>query len=287
VSRCVRERVGWGVRARVVGVQRRACQLAVDPDILLILSAPDVPLSPNAIALGSPPGRFQLGQTVALSASASGEGDADWLVGLEGAAVWDPCPRVGVVPRRELEDRLRTARATAIAEGAREPVLALLWASSGDTAAARLACDPARRLAEGATHGDAPSVAQAAAGLAGLGPGLTPSGDDLLAGFAAAWTLAGKCLGRDCAMHAGVTAALLAGARPGASPLGRAWLEHAVRGELPEPMTRFAEALFAADARDLAPAARRMLAVGASSGTDWTVGFLLGAGAVLDATPWS
>jgi hypothetical protein len=88
-------------------------------------------------------------------------------------------------------------------------------------------------------------------------------------------------------MHAGVTAALLAGARPGASPLGRAWLEHAVRGELPEPMTRFAEALFAADARDLAPAARRMLAVGASSGTDWTVGFLLGAGAVLDATPWS
>jgi len=49
-------------------------------------------------------------------------------------------------------------------------------------------------------------------------------------------------------------------------------------------MTRFVGALFAAEPRDLVPAARGMLAVGASSGTDWTVGFLLGAGAARDAT---
>jgi hypothetical protein len=129
-------------------------------------------------------------------------------------------------------------------------------------------------------------VARAAAGLAGLGPGLTPSGDDVLAGFAAAWRLLAEALGRDGAARRGVTAAIGAGARAGGSPLGRAWLAHAIRGELPEPMTRFAHALFDADARDLAAAVRAVLAVGASSGTDWTVGFLLGGGAAMEAT-WS
>jgi hypothetical protein len=133
-------------------------------------------------------------------------------------------------------------------------------------------------------------VAGAARGLAGLGPGLTPSGDDLLAGFAAAWTLVGQSLGLDGAARARVTAALVGGAEHGASPLGLAWLRHACRGELLEPMTRFVDILLAAETRDLVPAARDALAVGSSSGTDWMAGFLLGASAVLDTTtggrPW-
>jgi hypothetical protein len=130
-------------------------------------------------------------------------------------------------------------------------------------------------------------VGRAARGLAGFGPGLTPSGDDLLAGFAAACTLVGDALGLDDVARRRVTAALLAGAERGASPLGRVWLEHACRGELPEPMTRFTAALLAVGASDLERATRGALAVGASSGTDWMVGFLLGASAILDtATPW-
>ncbi|MGH7268047.1 MAG: DUF2877 domain-containing protein, partial [Candidatus Rokuibacteriota bacterium] len=197
VSRCVRERLGAGGRAVVVGIQRRACHVAIDPDGLLILSAPDIPLAPNAIAVESAPDELRVGHTVALLANGQGDGEADWLVDLQAAAVWDPRPSVGPVPAPELGDRLRTARATAIAEGSRESLLALLWGSSGHTAALRRACVPARLLTEAATRGDAPSVAAAAAGLAGLGPGLTPSGDDLLAGFAAAWTLVGESLGQD------------------------------------------------------------------------------------------
>ena len=55
----------------------------------------------------------------------------------------------------------------------------------------------ARRLLDAAIRCDAGSVAGAARGFAGLGPGLTPSGDDLLAGFAAAWDLVGDALGVD------------------------------------------------------------------------------------------
>jgi hypothetical protein len=133
-------------------------------------------------------------------------------------------------------------------------------------------------------------VAGAARGLAGLGPGLTPSGDDVLAGFAAAWTLVGQSLGLDGAARARVTTALVGGAQHRASPLGLAWLRHACRGELLEPMTRFVDVLLAEESRALVPAVRAALAVGSSSGTDWMVGFVLGATATVEAAvrarPW-
>jgi hypothetical protein len=46
-------------------------------------------------------------------------------------------------------------------------------------------------------------------------------------------------------------------------------------------MTRFVAALLGDGPRDVAAAARGALAVGSSSGTDWMVGFVLGAGATL------
>jgi hypothetical protein len=55
-------------------------------------------------------------------------------------------------------------------------------------------------------------------------------------------------------------------------------------------MTRFVAALLAAESRDLGPVVRAALAVGSSSGTDWMVGFLLGASATIAGTrrgqPW-
>jgi hypothetical protein len=284
VSRCVRDRLGAGSRAVVRGVQRRACHLALDSGPWLILSAPDVPLAANGIAVEIAPEGFRVGQTVVLSPSGHGDGDADRLVDLGRAAIWEPRPHVRRVAPGELDRRLRMIRAAVMAEGARESFLPLLWASDGLTGAARVACVPARLLCEAAIHGDAASVSGAAGRLAGLGPGLTPSGDDFLAGFAAAWTLVGESLGLDSARRLRVTSALLSGALAGASPLGRAWLGHAVRGELAEPLTRFVGALFAVESQDLVPAVRGALAVGASSGTDWMVGFLLGAPASLDAT---
>jgi hypothetical protein len=137
---------------------------------------------------------------------------------------------------------------------------------------------------------DAASLTRAARGLAGLGPGLTPSGDDLLAGFAAAWILVGDALGLDRVARERVTAALFAGAELRASALGRVWLEHAGRGELLEPMTRFVATLLAPEPPELGAVVRGALAVGSSSGTDWMVGFLLAAAAGLDKAlrgrPW-
>jgi hypothetical protein len=294
MSRWVRDQLAARSRAQVVGVQSRACHLGLDADALVILSAPGVPLSPNGVAVDVAPtvtmteAGFRAGQTVTLSSHGPGEAGADWRVVLDGAAIWEPRPVLRRVALGLIEDRLRQIRLAVRAHGASESLLPLLWpaaAAPGTLPAAliRLASVPARLLGEAAIRGDAESVAGAAAGLAGLGPGLTPSGDDLLAGFAAAWTLIGESLGLDGAGGREVASALVSGARAGASAVGRAWLGHAVRGELAEPLRRFADALFAVDARDLEPALRAVLGVGASSGTDWAVGFFLGADAALGA----
>jgi hypothetical protein len=296
-SRCVRDALGAGLRAAVAGVLSRACHLAVEPDgALLVLAAPDVPLAPNGVTVGIAPAAtmaragFRAGQAVRLDPAGSpgpAEPGTEWLVRFDGTPSWEPRPTVRRMAPGVLDDRLQRVRAAVLAGGAGQSLLPLLrpvpQAAEEALSAAmvRLASAPARVLCEAAVAGDTPSVAGAAGRLAGLGPGLTPSGDDLLVGFTAAWTLIGEALGLDGARCRAVSGTLLAGARAGASALGRAWLAHAVRGELAEPMRRFADRLFAEDARELEPAVRGVLAVGASSGTDWAVGFVLGAGAAL------
>jgi hypothetical protein len=89
------------------------------------------------------------------------------------------------------------------------------------------------------------------AALAGRGPGLTPAGDDALAGFAA-WRHA-----------AGAPVALPAGR---CSPLGAAYLRCAQRGELPEVAARVLDAIRAGDAARAARRARALRQWGASSG---------------------
>jgi Protein of unknown function (DUF2877) len=278
----------------VLGIQRRACWLAVGDGWLVILSTRDVPLAPNALAvdvaahLTLADAGLRTGQVVTLVGSAPSDPDADWLVTLDSASTWEPHPRVERIVPRDLVDRLRRTRATVVADGAGGSLLPLLWAGGADPGAwppglVAAAGIPARLLCDAAVRGDAASAARAARSLAGLGPGLTPSGDDLLAGFAAAWILIGDSLGLDGAARERVTDGVVVGARRGASPLGRAWLDHARRGELLEPMTRFVAALLAPEACDLAATVRGVLAVGSSSGTDWMVGFLLASGAIVHA----
>jgi Protein of unknown function (DUF2877) len=294
VSRCVREHTTAGGQGRVYAIQRRGCHLTLDRGELILLSRPDVPLAPNALTVDLAPDvaledlGFRVGQVIALGARVSPDRAADWVVELETGSAWEPRPLVHPLGPRDLADRMRTTRATVIAEGARESLLPLLWTSSADAVGlhagvVRVAEPSARLLGDAARRGDAVALARAARDLAGLGPGLTPSGDDLLAGFVAAWTLAGEALGHDRSAREQVTAAIATGAARGASPLGWCWLEHACRGELLEPMTRFVDDLLAPAPRDVGATARGALAVGASSGADWMVGFLLAVERMLDA----
>jgi Protein of unknown function (DUF2877) len=295
ISRWVIERLtGGGVRdARVASVHTRVAIFRLDSGELVCVGATTVPLAANGLSIDLPPAAglgalgLEAGQAATLSRRSLSIPAAGLCVDLAGASRWEPRPRPGRTSPRELAHRARRARALTVAEGSSPSLLPLLWVSAG---AAGLLPEPARSAAPAAAvlgavaaRAEPDGVRRAAARLAGLGPGLTPSGDDYLAGFAAAWVLAAAALGRRGPAGAAVPDALVRGAAPGASPLGRAWIAHAARGEVAEPIARFLTALLGGAPEALAGSTRGVLGVGASSGTDWMVGALSGVDALLAA----
>lgn len=116
-------------------------------------------------------------------------------------------------------------------------------------------------LADGARH------------LAGLGPGLTPAGDDLLVGWLAGIHLFGERCGLGTAVRR-VARAVVTAATRHTTRLSAAWLRHAGSGEFAEPWHQLAIGLNTGDADDLAQAVHRILGTGATSGQDAMVGFL-------------
>ncbi len=96
----------------------------------------------------------------------------------------------------------------------------------------------------------------AASALAGLGEGLTPAGDDVLAGFAAALAATGREMSPPVSL---ITERL-------ASPLGLAYLRCAERGELPDRADALLRALLAGEPVAAARRARLLAMWGGSSG---------------------
>jgi hypothetical protein len=122
-----------------------------------------------------------------------------------------------------------------------------------DAALAAAAPPPAglREGLEALRDGD---VAAAVVLLAGRGDGLTPAGDDVLAGYAA-WR------------HAAGSPVTLVGPAAGrASPIGLAYLDCAERGELPDPAAAVLAAVRAGDRAAAARRARALRSWGTTSG---------------------
>jgi hypothetical protein len=125
----------------------------------------------------------------------------------------------------------------------------------------------ARRAAAAVADDD---LAGAAAGLGGLGPGLTPAGDDVLAGlFLAARARFGR----------GAEAGLLAvAASVATTDLSGAFLRWAARGQHVAPAHDLLVAAARGDGRRAAAAVTRLGAFGSSSGADLAYGLRLGLG---------
>lgn len=116
------------------------------------------------------------------------------------------------------------------------------------------------------------AVFDAAAGLVGLGPGLTPSGDDLLVGlFGALVAVRGDAEPRLARLGERIAAA----AAPRTTSVAAAYLRHAGRGELSEHMGSLLRAVLEGDRREVARAVDRCVKVGETSGVDGLLGVVL------------
>ncbi len=128
-------------------------------------------------------------------------------------------------------------------------------------------------------RGAVEALVEAARALAGLGVGLTPSGDDVLAGVMLRLHLEGL---------AHLTPFLYAAAAPRTTRLSRAFLAAARDGLVNAAWMRLLHALHAGTPSTLEEAVQRILAYGATSGADMLMGFALpGAGTFAAAWPAS
>lgn len=221
--------------------------------------------------LGIRPGMAVLRDVSSLSVPA-----ASVAISLPAADGWSP--RLPMSPQISTWDR-STSAAHALKLAAPEvgavglgPLIAAM-ASGRSTRPNRLIERSAAALAdtvEALQSGRTDRAAERASFLIGLGPGATPSGDDLLVGLCAglhaiADPLAPQFARRVADAAAGRTTAL-----------ALTFLWHAGRGEFAERVHRTAAVLLGEDVDEMRHAVREALAWGASSGADLLVGLLVG-----------
>ncbi|HSR14090.1 MAG TPA: DUF2877 domain-containing protein [Thermodesulfobacteriota bacterium] len=119
------------------------------------------------------------------------------------------------------------------------------------------------------------AVRERVAGIVGLGPGLTPSGDDFLAGFlGAAAVMSRRNAGAEEIFR--TLGIVVSDARQKTTKVSAAMLEDAAEGQLSEPAASFFCALFSKEGKQIFSEAGKILALGASSGEDVLNGMAAG-----------
>ncbi|WP_283133690.1 DUF2877 domain-containing protein [Rhizohabitans arisaemae] len=180
---------------------------------------------------------------------------------------WDPGLILGAVGRDRLADSLEAGTRLVAAHSRR---CGLAGHEAGESLAA--ACGA----------GDLARAVMAAERLVGLGPGLTPSGDDMISGLLMTLRVfGGACPGGLPAVKLAdwLGAAVTYDARTRTTPISATMLHCAARGQ-GSPEVR-AVLRGAAGLLPLEPAMRKLLLIGHTSGADLAWGILAGLRAVL------
>jgi hypothetical protein len=254
-------------------VFEQACNIRIDDGRLLALLAPSLANVPHGARIAAPAG-FGFARHVTLGAPVGCRADVLRMAGLSidlaTAKPWQAEPAAAVdLSAPEVARAWRTAwqmlrQRRARWDGEQLALLSRAVDRRGlclARAARQLRIDQARR----ATHG-----------LIGCGPGLTPSGDDLIVGFLAGlWSTAGDDPAQRRFRHALCAAVAAAAARTG--DISRVYLAQATRGRFAEPLATLAARIGAgAPAFEIERLSAAALRVGHSSGGDGVLGLLLG-----------
>ncbi len=278
-------------RGRVHSVFERACNIETRAGELVTLLAQVLGNVPHGIRLAGPVAPFGAwlapGQYAILDGAALCLPDAGVTVDLSGAAVWRGA--VAAVPTDHcsmnadgaaLAVSLRELRATLADRALEQGFAPLLAAAAGagarpcvERALATRLSHALPLLARATERRDIPAVVGATARLVGLGPGLTPSGDDFIAGYLAAlWSRAGFDSGLDAMLPP--LADALAPLFLRTNAISRQMLSDAAQGRFAERLIDVTVAI--SGGGDVVDATVRALASGHSSGADTLCGLLFG-----------
>jgi hypothetical protein len=221
------------------------------PDGIVLAGDPDL------AAVGIRPGmNVRLGRTLRVES-------AGVVVKLDTAAAWSP--RVLTMDASRWPSR-----------AARCATLIGRYRVAGGLESLAVAGPALDGLAAAVTRSDRASALRSARGLIGLGPGLTPSGDDALAGVETALHAVGHPV-------AGFLQAATDDLDTRTTMVSAAMLRHAARGDAAERVHFLLAALLSGADEDLADAIGAAVRWGATSGSDLLAGVLLGLDAATTA----
>ncbi|MEV4009407.1 DUF2877 domain-containing protein [Nonomuraea angiospora] len=228
----------------------------LEPSVIAVITGAATRL-PNSVLLAGPLPSVTVGDEASV-------GDRNIELGPLSLGVrrwWDPAPPLGRI------DRARLERAAARFGDPPQPGLV------GNGAVELLAGSCAKGWLLG--------VVTAAEQLMGLGPGLTPSGDDVLAGLLVTLRHLGAAAGADRAVWLAdwLAATVTFDARTRTTPISATLLHCAARGESSPEVTAVLRGITGGQA--LEPALRRLHSLGHTSGSDLAQGVAIGLTAVL------
>lgn len=208
---------------------------------------------------GALDGIMSVGQTVIIDGYCVA-GSAGEIVTWKDAHRWTPEPPLGI--RAGLGRRMTLA----------EEIVGAL----GRFEARPLISGPVRALREGCLDLDPPRIRHALAELVGLGPGLTPAGDDYLGGYLAALLHISSDNPRAVTARALVADAMSTAPRH-TQPLSDFLLGEYRTGMIPEFLSACLRTLLhPSTTPQLSRSVRRVLSHGATSGTEMMLGLLDG-----------
>jgi hypothetical protein len=251
----------------------QTCNVRVDDGRLLALLVPSLANVPHGARIAAPVG-FGFARHVTPGAPVGCRADVLRMAGLSidlaTAKPWEAKPAAAVdLSAPEVARAWRTAWRMLRERRAR-------WDGGQLALLSRAVDHQGLCLARSARQLRIDQAGRAIEGLIGCGPGLTPSGDDLIVGFLAGlWSTAG-----DDPLRRGFRQALCAAVAAAAEATGdisRVYLAQATRGRFAEPLARLAAGIGdGASVDEIERLTAAALRVGHSSGRDGVRGLLLG-----------
>lgn len=288
VTRVTPDVAAWSAdpTGRIHSVHRAAMYIEMDrTDDLVVLALDAVGGVPRgALIAGLADFRahgLERGMAVTGTAGRLSIPRAGFTIDVAGARQWSASlPATAACnPGRALRRRVGTARALAGAAAPRGGFAPLLGDGRIDGDFAAAARPRVAALAAAVQNSQVATAAEAASSLIGLGPGLTPSGDDLLVGLLAGLEAAGYPL------RSALATSIARHARDRTTRIGAAVLANAARGQFAERLHDVIVAVARPDAGGLPRAIERAMAYGATSGADTLVGLFTALDAASAALP--
>jgi Protein of unknown function (DUF2877) len=287
VARAIRQE-GW--TGEVMAVHPRSVYVMdEDDEIYAIVRQPlgNGPL--NLVVPAEPAHLFNglaLGTSLASTGTILGVGESI-TIGLDGAVVWESKAHGALASDGALLDRVLAVLCREISQRAPAESLARLLPHLDDEdlpePLEHVAHFPRSHaliggLAESLAQRDRRRLKVVTSSLAGLGPGLTPAGDDFIAGVLLALAIVRARRG-DPALNE-IAHLLVETAAPRTHEISAAYLRAAYDGQVSERWDPLLAALAAGEAEQITVAAAPVLATGETSGADMLAGFVVGFGAL-------